>query len=360
MSDFSDLEIENFLKRIAQVESAGGKNTKHKLIKKGLQKGQTAIGSYGLLPNTIEEFYKRNELQPEENKDPLIASLKGLKQNQYREVLMKNPEIEKAIAKNMARYVLDRQQGDVDRAAFSWNAGHNYTPKQLSDERIANSDYVRKFRKADERFAKEEEMGPFRQDNLPVQKAPARSSIEPKNRQDVPDQQPFKLGPLLAQLQGDTMNDAGSMVLPDDSSEDGRLRIIGPQYQKDTPGPLSEFGKRILESNKQSMIDQASDLDVPQKLYQYLQKFGEKPRELSKEETEQKEKELRRYKYTTPEGFIDHSESFWPTVRPSGVPGKEDNLPVPPPDTPPSPNTPLSDLLTDEKRKYSRLGKYLK
>lgn len=54
-------ELEAKLKILAQLESSGGKRREHALQKSGIHKGTRAISSYGLMPNTVAEFVKRNK-----------------------------------------------------------------------------------------------------------------------------------------------------------------------------------------------------------------------------------------------------------------------------------------------------------
>jgi hypothetical protein len=88
-------KLEKFLANIRTIESAGGKNLRHPTVEGGLHDGDAAIGEYGLMPNTIQEY--KNKRVPEE-----------------------------AIPDTMARDVLQAAGGDEALAAALWNRGHHY------------------------------------------------------------------------------------------------------------------------------------------------------------------------------------------------------------------------------------------
>lgn len=54
-------EMKQKLAILKQLESSGGKNRVHAMQKDGIHKGTRAVSSYGLMPNTIAEFVKRNK-----------------------------------------------------------------------------------------------------------------------------------------------------------------------------------------------------------------------------------------------------------------------------------------------------------
>src|SRR5260221_13177133 len=55
--------IKDFLQKIQQIESSGGKNLEHPTVEGGIQAGDQAIGRYGLMPNTIKELVNRRRLE---------------------------------------------------------------------------------------------------------------------------------------------------------------------------------------------------------------------------------------------------------------------------------------------------------
>ena len=130
---------DNFLNAISQVESSGGQNTNHPVVQGGIQDGQQAIGSYGLMPNTIQELSNRarlnNTLTPDmaaASRDP--ASVKT------------NPALAQQYANQLADKVLNKFP-DQNMAAYAWNHGHNLSPQEVQDRDYMNDPYVQKFQK---------------------------------------------------------------------------------------------------------------------------------------------------------------------------------------------------------------------
>lgn len=138
-----DNDINEFLRKISQIESSGGSNFEHKEIKSGPQKGQTAIGTYGLLPNTVDEVVARS-------KDPELKELSDMTPKQQKIYLESNPDKEQLVAKHLAEYVLDKQGGDQEKAAYSWLYGHNLSPKAIEKRDYKDEPYVQKFNKISE------------------------------------------------------------------------------------------------------------------------------------------------------------------------------------------------------------------
>lgn len=135
-------KTEDFLKIIEQIESSGGKNTNHPIMKAGIHEGDAAIGRFGLMPNTLEEIYKRSKL--EGTHTPEMSEL--MRQENLKEQLESNPELEKEFARRLAERVLSRFPSS-EQAAYSWNQGHNLTPEQVRKRDYKNADYVKKFQK---------------------------------------------------------------------------------------------------------------------------------------------------------------------------------------------------------------------
>lgn len=135
---------EEFLNAISQIESSGGKNTNHRTVNSGVNAGDSAIGQYGLMPNTIRDTVKRatasGELPPDmseiQNRDSL--SLKNMMENY--------PASETMIANALAHRVLNKYS-DPQMAAYSWNQGTNLTPEEIQKRDFMNSNYVQKFNK---------------------------------------------------------------------------------------------------------------------------------------------------------------------------------------------------------------------
>lgn len=130
--DYKSQQIQDFLKKIAMLESSGGRNTNHKEVESGPQSGETAIGAYGLMPHTIEELAKR---YPSDN-------TKGLSKEQLVIGNIVDPNMANTTAGTLADYLKNKRGLSDEQAAVAWEQGHN-----LSEERInLKSDRARKFR----------------------------------------------------------------------------------------------------------------------------------------------------------------------------------------------------------------------
>lgn len=138
--------IQEFLNKIEQIESSGGKDTDHPVVvKDNLQQGTRAIGRYGLMPNTVKELVNRRRIRGTVSPEMLDAS--RMDPDSMKGYIEANPELEDTLAHDLANHVIQKQQGDPDKAAFSWLQGHNLSPDQITPEQLDNSDYVNKFRR---------------------------------------------------------------------------------------------------------------------------------------------------------------------------------------------------------------------
>lgn len=137
-----DDRVAQFLNAISNIESSGGRNTNHPEMESGIHAGQAAIGRYGLMPNTVNEVLNRMRLNGTLTED--LDQLRDLDPDTLRSALESRPDLEQEVAKSLANRVLERQ-GDEERAAYSWNQGHNLTPEQISEKPYRDSDYVRKY-----------------------------------------------------------------------------------------------------------------------------------------------------------------------------------------------------------------------
>lgn len=133
------MDKEQFLKLIKQIESSNGKDTDHTPMSSGMHKGEAAIGSYGLMPNTVNEIVTRS-------KDRGLASIKDMSPSEKKSFIESNPDIEEKLAGNLAEHVLNKQK-DPEKAAYSWLMGHNLSPDAIEKRKYKDSDYVKKFNK---------------------------------------------------------------------------------------------------------------------------------------------------------------------------------------------------------------------
>jgi hypothetical protein len=124
-------QLQQFLKKIAELESNSGQNTEHVPMKAGMHKGTAAVGNYGLMPLTAQDLdrqYSVNELQ-------------NMPKEDVQKKLEQNPELQKRLAETLASKLLKNNPEDV--AAHKWLYGQysKPTPKELE-----KSERIRKFR----------------------------------------------------------------------------------------------------------------------------------------------------------------------------------------------------------------------
>jgi len=131
-------------------ESSGGINTNHKEMKHGIHSGDSALGQYGLMPNTIKEMAGRM------GKDNRLSHYAKMDNNKVVESIKNNPQHEHQIASFMANHLHDKFGGDESKMSYAWNQGHNLTPEHFKTSRkdYKNHDYVQKYHKNKEYIAK--------------------------------------------------------------------------------------------------------------------------------------------------------------------------------------------------------------
>ncbi len=136
-------DVAGFLDAIQKIESSGGKNFDHPTMKAGIHAGDTAIGRYGFMPNTVREIGVRAKRAGEMNPDmEAVASMAD--PSEMKAYLEQNPEIEQMFAEQLAKRLLKKFPNE-EQAAYSWNQGHNLSPESLAKRDYVNHDYVKKF-----------------------------------------------------------------------------------------------------------------------------------------------------------------------------------------------------------------------
>lgn len=146
-----DKNIRKFLNSIARIESNSGQNTNHELIQYGPMAGQKAIGFYGLLPRTANEMIREEARvgHPSPALQQLMSSIQQADPEDRDSIitshLVENPNLQDEIAEQLAKHVLNKQHGDVNKAAYAWNQGHNLTPEAIEERGYLEHPYVQKF-----------------------------------------------------------------------------------------------------------------------------------------------------------------------------------------------------------------------
>lgn len=144
---FGKHPMDRFLWNVQQIESSGGKNTKHKPIQGGQFKGTKAIGKWGLLKPTVQDIISRMRIG--KTLTPEYQKLEPMSRDQLENHFQKHPEVELHLARKLAEHVLKRQKNNPHSAAFAWNNGHNLFPQRIDSATLTNSDYVSKYKNAD-------------------------------------------------------------------------------------------------------------------------------------------------------------------------------------------------------------------
>ena len=139
-------QLKDFLAVTKKIESSDGRNTDHATMKSGIHAGQAAMGSYGLMPNTIREFANRQ-------KDPQLKALAALPEEQMRATLAADPGLEERVAGYVASHVLNKYQ-DPKVANFAFQYGHNLPVERATSEYAKKDpDRLAKFEKYSQEIA---------------------------------------------------------------------------------------------------------------------------------------------------------------------------------------------------------------
>ena len=146
-----------------QLESSGGTNTNHPTVQNGLQAGTTAIGKYGLMPNTVKELI--NQRRQTGTMTPELQDLDNMSPDDMKSYIEKNPDLESQFANSLATKVIHKQGGDEDRAAYSWKYGDNLTPDQIPNEVLQSNPYVQKFKRVGDLLNQQKQQSQDQQDD---------------------------------------------------------------------------------------------------------------------------------------------------------------------------------------------------
>lgn len=135
--------IDDFLEVISYIESYNGKYTNHKKLKTGIHKGHRASGIYGLMPNTVKEilnYFKIDKCDRSKFK-PLIDSNDP---KFIKKFVEENKNIENALARRLAKKVLNDTNGHEEKAAYMWFNGHNLSQERV-EKNYKDHFYVKRF-----------------------------------------------------------------------------------------------------------------------------------------------------------------------------------------------------------------------
>jgi len=138
--------IETLLKLMSSLESRGNKDTNHKVSDYGVQAGDTAIGEYGLMPNTAKEMANRRRLKGDA--DEFDKQVLAAPNDDVQEMLQKNPMGYKRYNEDLAVHLLNKTGDDLPTAATGWLYGHNKSPEDLKQILDDSPEYMDRIQKA--------------------------------------------------------------------------------------------------------------------------------------------------------------------------------------------------------------------
>jgi hypothetical protein len=160
-TELDDNKLDNFLLLQQGLESSFGQNKNHKVIKSGIHKGDKAVGSYGLLPNTIKDVLTKagseinvlGKLVPAENRQQ-FKDLAKLDKQELAKMVENDPAFEKTIARLLAKEVLFKNKNDLERATYAWEKGSNLTHSKIDPKKLEQSDRIKRARELQKELEK--------------------------------------------------------------------------------------------------------------------------------------------------------------------------------------------------------------
>lgn len=146
--------VEKFLSDTSQIESSGGQDTDHPTIDNptSVQYGDTAVGQYGIMPNTVREQLSRLKLKGK--LEPDLMKLNKMSNNEIQQELTNNPELQQRFAEEVAKKLYLDTNGDPEKMMYKWNMGTNIPSQSITPEMLDNSAQVHKFRNINRLFKK--------------------------------------------------------------------------------------------------------------------------------------------------------------------------------------------------------------
>jgi hypothetical protein len=145
---------DRFLDAISQVESSGGVNLNHPIIKEGMHEGTAAVGKHAIMPKTAKNIGKmlkssKSTLRQYLGKDYKDEQVESLADKDINEIKkdMENSELTNRLARYLAKHVDLRYKGNPEKKAYSWLFGHNIPDSKIDKNLLESSNYVKKFNK---------------------------------------------------------------------------------------------------------------------------------------------------------------------------------------------------------------------
>ena len=129
---------EEFLSAIAKIESNNGRNINHPMVNTGINKGTHAIGTYALMPATVDELIKKRSE---------YSDLGTMTPDQKQQYLLAHPEAQQALAGQMYEHLSNRYNADPQKMAYAYNHGMYLPNSRMTPEKLAADNYTNKFNK---------------------------------------------------------------------------------------------------------------------------------------------------------------------------------------------------------------------
>jgi len=137
-------KLNRFLDAISQLESSKNKNVNHPVIESGIHEGDAALGQFALMPNTVREILNRAKLQKQMT--PEMRQVYQAPDDELVNYLKTKPEFERLMAERLGNQLLNKTQGDEEKAAYGWRMGHNLTPEEMEARNYQEHPYVQAYR----------------------------------------------------------------------------------------------------------------------------------------------------------------------------------------------------------------------
>lgn len=151
-----DRRRERFKELIRMIESSGNTNTNHPIIPSGIHEGDSAIGQYALMPNTVDYILNAEE-RDTGSKSP-YDHLKALSSQQLKKSLDVDKNIPDSLKKTeegAEEYLANRysdiilnKHPDLVNAQAAWNLGHNVSEENIKKQELESEVMAARAKKA--------------------------------------------------------------------------------------------------------------------------------------------------------------------------------------------------------------------
>lgn len=128
---------------IRYLESSDGKNMNHEQLRSGPNKGQTAGGAYGIVPNSLKDFAR----QSMKRNIPVDTDILAYMDDPHEEVtkrLNEDREFDEKSAEMALNLINSKTGGDEAKTAYAWRTGHNRSDADM-EANAAKHPYVQAY-----------------------------------------------------------------------------------------------------------------------------------------------------------------------------------------------------------------------